>query len=57
VQERAAPDVGLLGRVDAHGLGQPHGHLGDAPGMPLGLLVPQVQRPRPAFNGFLIGET
>ena len=37
------------------GAGEPHGHVGDAPRVPLGLAVPELEGLRPAFDRGLVG--
>ena len=56
VQQRAAANVHQLGLGQAVGARQPQRQLGDALGMALRLMVAQVQRPRPAFDGGVVGH-
>ncbi len=51
VQERTAAHMNRLGFAHAGG---PHGHFSDPECVPLGFLVAQVERTRPAFTRFVV---
>ena len=55
MQQRPAPDLDQLPGPDAHPFRQPDGHPGHALGVALRLLVAQVERRGPAFEGRVIG--
>ena len=56
VEQRPPADVHQVGVADAHFAGQALGHFGDPQGVAFGLFVAQVQRPRPAFDGLVVGQ-
>ena len=56
MQERSAPNLSELFAPDAHPPGESNGHLGDALGVALGLLVAKIQGPGPALQGRVIRQ-
>ncbi len=56
VQQRAASHLDPLLIADPHLFRQPQAEFGHAAGVTFGLLVAQVHRTRPAFNGGIVGD-
>ena len=56
VQQRAAPDVDQVLAVGAHLAASCQRQFGHALAVALGLVIAQIQRLRPAFNGGVVGH-